>query len=95
MLLQAPVIVTQAEEVGKSRGRVGRERMRRRGDNPPWEMNSLIWSSVKLLLRIESTKCTLGEMKGVLLNITWFSLKRHSRAGRHALLAERPASARL
>ena len=56
MLLQVPVIVAQAVEEGKSRGREGRERRRKRGDNPPCEMNSLMWSSVELLLRIESTK---------------------------------------
>ena len=51
-------MVAQADEVGKSRGREGRVRRRRRGERPPCETNSLIWSSVELLLRIESTKLT-------------------------------------
>ena len=60
MLLQAAVMVAQAVEVGKSRGREGRERSLRSGVSPPWDTNSLMWSSVELLLRMESTKWTCG-----------------------------------
>ena len=54
--MQAAVRAEQAAEVGKSRGRDGRERRLRRGERPPCEMNSRMWSSVELLLRMASTK---------------------------------------
>ena len=46
------------EDVGKSRGRTGSESNESNGLSPPCETNSLMWSSVELLLRMESTKCT-------------------------------------
>ena len=58
MFLHVLVIAEQAEEEGKSRGRAGRERSRSKGPSPPCWINSRIWSSVELLLKMESTKCT-------------------------------------
>ena len=46
------------EEVGKSRGRTGSESNESSGFSPPCDTNSLMWSSVELLLRMASTKCT-------------------------------------
>ena len=52
------MIAEQADEEGKSRGRAGRESSRSRGPSPPCWMNSRMWSSVELLLKMASTKCT-------------------------------------
>ena len=63
MARQVLVMVQQAEEVGKSRGSAGRERSRSSGEKPPWRLNSWMWSSVELLLKMASTKCTWREME--------------------------------
>ena len=52
------VMEEHAEEVGKSSGRTGSESNESNGFRPPCETNSLMWSSVELLLRIASTKWT-------------------------------------
>ena len=59
------VMEEHAEEVGKSRGRTGRESNESSGFSPLWETNSLMWSSVELLLRMASTKCTYTGRKRI------------------------------
>lgn len=55
MDLQTPATAWQAADVGKSMGRLGRPKMVTKGKSPFWFTNSWQWSSVVLLLRIDST----------------------------------------
>lgn len=61
--LQTPATAWQAAEVGKSTGRLGSPKMVTRGRNPRWATNSWQWSSVVLLLRIDSTNFICGRRK--------------------------------
>lgn len=55
MDLQTPATAWQAADVGKSMGKLGRPRIETRGSSPFWFTNSWQWSSVVLLLSMDST----------------------------------------
>ena len=63
--LHTPDTDWQAGEDTKSRGRFGKPRTLIKGSSPPRRTNSLQWSSVELLLRIESTNRTYGEILSI------------------------------
>lgn len=58
--LHTPATAWQAAEVGKSIGRLGSPRMETRGRRPFCRTNSWQWSSVVLLLRMDSTNFIWG-----------------------------------
>ena len=62
--LQTPATAWQAGEVGKSMGKFGRPRIETRGSRPFWFTNSWQWSSVVLLLRMDSTNFIWRGQKG-------------------------------